>query len=429
MVHQMMNNKINRAAKASRKRSSMLVNPSIFRRLTGLSILALLVSCGSPPKAPTSPDPAIPVPDIGADALPADEAVSAAWARMLAWDERLPLPSAATRPSAVWRPVHWVQLPGVQRDAIEALLPSWLRTCERAPAPLAPWCSQVRLLSMQPASTRVQWLVKEWQPYALETLDGSSKGLLTGYFEPQLRASRLPDAQHTVPLHGLPAGWRQGEVWYSRRDMDTLPAAQDALSGRELVWLQDPIDALIVQIQGSGRVLVTEPDGQVRAIRLAFAGHNGQTYGSVGRWLLDRGAVSNAHWSDIRAWAKANPGQVQQMLWSNPRVVFFREEPLNGMDAMAGPKGAQGVPLTPLRSIAVDRDSIPYGTPVWMATPGPTVNTQRWVMAQDTGGAIKGAVRADYFTGWGDEARDVASSLKQPLELWALWPRRLAPPR
>jgi membrane-bound lytic murein transglycosylase A len=111
------------------------------------------------------------------------------------------------------------------------------------------------------------------------------------------------------------------------------------------------------------------------------------------------------------------------MLWSNPRTVFFREEPLSEMDAAFGPRGAQGVPLTPGRSIAVDKDSIPYGTPVWLASSGPAVNLQRLVLAQDTGGAIVGAVRADYFAGWGPEAGEVAGRLKQPLRLWVLWPK------
>ena len=425
----MMNSRINKAAKASRKRINMPVSLLMCRRVLALSILGLLMSCGTPPERkgePPVPPPAI---DLGSEGSLADGVVQMAWERMLAWDTQLPLPEVATRPSAVWRPVHWAQLPGIQQDAIEALIPSWLRTCERPPSALAPWCESIRLLALQPPAARVQWLVSEWQPYALETSTGEREGLLTGYFEPQIRASRVRDAQHTVPLYRLPAGWRQGERWYSRRDMETSAAAQDALLGRELVWLEDPIDALIVQIQGSGRALVTERDGQVRTVRLAFAGHNGQPYASVGRWLLDRSEVSNAHWSDIRAWARANPARVQEMLWSNPRVVFFREEALDGMEALAGPRGAQGVPLTPARSIAVDRSSVPYGTPVWLSTPGPTLNTQRWVMAQDTGGAIKGAVRADYFTGWGDEARDVASSLKQPLNMWVLWPRRLSPPR
>jgi membrane-bound lytic murein transglycosylase A len=115
------------------------------------------------------------------------------------------------------------------------------------------------------------------------------------------------------------------------------------------------------------------------------------------------------------------------MLWSNPRTVFFREEELSDFDARFGPRGAQGVPLTPGRSIAVDPKSIPYGTPVWLATQGPTLNIQRLVMAQDTGGAIVGAVRADLFTGWGswtDEAYTTAAALKQPLQMWVLWPRQ-----
>ncbi|MGN1057168.1 MAG: 3D domain-containing protein, partial [Comamonas sp.] len=119
----------------------------------------------------------------------------------------------------------------------------------------------------------------------------------------------------------------------------------------------------------------------------------------------------------------------QEMLWSNPRYVFFKEEPLEGMDAQFGPKGAQGVPLTPGRSIAVDRGSIPYGTPVWMYSKGIEVEYQRLVLAQDTGSAIVGAVRADYFMGWGKEAGDLAGRIKQPLRLWALWPKNVPIPQ
>jgi membrane-bound lytic murein transglycosylase A len=114
---------------------------------------------------------------------------------------------------------------------------------------------------------------------------------------------------------------------------------------------------------------------------------------------------------------------VQEMLWSNPRVVFFREEPLSDLDAGFGPRGAQGVTLTPGRSIAVDKENIPYGTPVWLSTPGPVLALNRLVFAQDTGSAIVGAVRADYFVGWGSDAGEIAGRVKQPLALWALWPR------
>jgi membrane-bound lytic murein transglycosylase A len=183
---------------------------------------------------------------------------------------------------------------------------------------------------------------------------------------------------------------------------------------------------LILQIQGSGRLNITEPDGRQRQVRLAFAGHNGQPYRSVGRWLLDQRAIRDASWEGIKDWAARNPSRVNEMLWSNPRTVFFREEALNEFDAQFGPKGAQGVPLTPGRSIAVDPKSIPYGTPVWLATQGSALTAQRLVMAQDTGGAIVGAVRADLFTGWGtwtDDAYIQAASLKQPLQMWVLWPR------
>ena len=161
----------------------------------------------------------------------------------------------------------------------------------------------------------------------------------------------------------------------------------------------------------------------MNTVRLAFAGSNDQPYRSVGGWLLQQGALRDASWPGIKAWAQRNPQRVQEMLWANPRFVFFREELLSEFDAAFGPRGAQGVPLTPGRSIAVDRESIPYGTPVWLASPGPTLALQRLVLAQDTGSAIVGAVRADYFVGWGDAAGELAGRLKQPLQLWVLWPR------
>ncbi|HEV8312759.1 MAG TPA: 3D domain-containing protein, partial [Burkholderiaceae bacterium] len=124
-----------------------------------------------------------------------------------------------------------------------------------------------------------------------------------------------------------------------------------------------------------------------------------------------------------RDWAKRNPKRINELLWSNPRVVFFREEPLP--DASLGPRGAQGVPLTPGRSVAVDAQSVPYGTPLWLDTTEPLTSTplRRLVLAQDTGSAIVGAVRVDYFWGWGADAEAQAGRMKQPLRLWALWPK------
>jgi len=158
---------------------------------------------------------------------------------------------------------------------------------------------------------------------------------------------------------------------------------------------------------------------------VAYAGHNDQPYKSVGRWLVEQGELrlEQASWPAIRAWAKQHPKRVDEMLWANPRVVFFREEPLP--DPAVGPKGAQGVPLTPGRSIAVDPLSVPYGTPVWLDTSEPLSATQlrRLVVAQDTGSAIIGAVRADYFWGWGEAAEVQAGRMKQTLRYWVLWPK------
>jgi membrane-bound lytic murein transglycosylase A len=156
---------------------------------------------------------------------------------------------------------------------------------------------------------------------------------------------------------------------------------------------------------------------------LAYAATNGQPYRSVGRWLLDQGLVKDASWPAIKNWLAQNPQRQKELLWSNPRVVFFKEEKLSEWDADFGPKGAQGVALTAGRSIAVDPQSIPYGAPVWLVSRGKQTHLQKLVLAQDTGTAITGAVRADYFAGWGAQAEALAGQLKQPLQLWVLWPK------
>ena len=143
----------------------------------------------------------------------------------------------------------------------------------------------------------------------------------------------------------------------------------------------------------------------------------------MGKWLLDQGLVKDASWPGIKAWLAQNPQRQQELLWVNPRVVFFKEEALSDLEMGFGPKGAQGVALTPGRSIAVDPQGMPYGTPVWLASRGPLVNLQKLVIAQDTGSAIVGAVRADYFVGGGASAGELAGRLKQPLQMWVLWPK------
>ncbi|MBX3608416.1 MAG: murein transglycosylase A [Hydrogenophaga sp.] len=374
--------------------------------VAALAIVGSLVACGSAPVVVSEPAPSV-------ASVPAVRPV--------------PAPGVQQRARSRWVAVDWQDLPGWGQDALHEAWNALLRGCEKPAPGFEALCAQARPLAIGSPEEQRAWVQQRLQPYRVVEVDGRApEGLLTGYYEPVLEASRLPTATQRVPLYAPPPGLVNGQAWYTRQQIDTSPEAQAALRGRAIAWLADPIDALILQIQGSGRLLVREPDGRVVPVRLAYAAHNGQPYQSVGRWLLDQGAIREASWDAIKAWARQNPQRLNDMLWSNPRTVFFREEALSDFDAFFGPRGAQGVALTPGRSIAVDPLSIPYGTPVWLATQGPVLNTQRLVLAQDTGGAIQGAVRADLFTGWGgwnDEAFKLAAALKQPLQLWALWPK------
>ena len=270
------------------------------------------------------------------------------------------------------------------------------------------------------------WLEQHLQPYRVESTDGAASGLATGYFEPLVEASRTLRPGFRVALHAPPPDLASRRPYWTRQQLEALPAAQKSLRGSEIAWVRDKLDALLLQIQGSGRLAFAgTPGAAAQTVRIAFAGTNDQPYRSIGRWLIDEGELrtGEASWPAIRAWARQHPQRLDEMLWQNPRVVFFREEPLP--DPAVGPKGAQGVPLTPGRSIAVDPQSVPYGTPVWLDTTEPLSATplRRLTVAQDTGSAITGAVRADYFWGWGADAEAQAGRMKQPLRMWVLWPR------
>jgi membrane-bound lytic murein transglycosylase A len=287
-------------------------------------------------------------------------------------------------------------------------------------------CQEVRNLSGQPSHVQREWLVNNFLPYRVESLTDNvdtSTGLLTAYYEPVFEASRLAKPGFEVPLFSPPANIKNKSPWYTREEISRLPAAQAALKGKEIAFLADPVDAMVLHIQGSGRLWVTQSDGSRKQIRVAFAGTNDHPYQSIGRWLLDQNLTKDATWPGIKTWLAQNPRRTQELLSKNPRYVFFKEEPLSGSELQLGPKGAQGVPLTPGRSIAVDPGSIPYGIPVWLSSNGPQTQLQRLVMAQDTGSAILGAVRADYFVGSGQAAGELAGRLKQDLKLWVLLPR------
>jgi membrane-bound lytic murein transglycosylase A len=325
---------------------------------------------------------------------------------------------------ARWVPVAWSDLPGFADDKLFEAWNAWLKSCERPAGPLLLLCPDIRRLSIGSADEQRAWMQDRLQAFRVETVQGEATGLLTAYFEPVLEANRLPSATFSIPLYQPPAGLAQRKPWFTRQEIDTLPEAQAALRGRAIAYVADPIDALSLQIQGSGRLRIAQADGSQRWVRLSYGGTNDQPYRSVGRWLLDQGLVKDASWPGIKAWLAQNPLRQQELLWSNPRVTFFREEAFAERDWSEGPRGAQGVALTPGRSIAVDPASIPYGTPVWLTSSGIQTSLQKLVLAQDTGSAITGAVRADYFVGGGPEAGELAGRLRQPLQMWVLWPKQ-----
>jgi membrane-bound lytic murein transglycosylase A len=329
------------------------------------------------------------------------------------------------REQSRWILTGWNELPGWRDDNLYFAWPALLRSCERPAKAWVDTCARARRVSPRNDAQAREWIMRHLQPYRIESLKGAREGLITGYYEPSFEARRRADGKFRIALYGVPADLATRKPYWTRREIDEKAAARKSLQGREIAYLADPIDALVLHIQGSGRLRITEPDGRVRLVRLAYAGNNGHAYQSVGRWLIDKGELpaGQASWPAIREWTRKHPQRVQEMLWSNPRYVFFREEAIT--DPTVGPRGAQGVALTPGRSIAVDPRSVPYGTPTWISTTAPASKKplRRLVMAQDTGSAIVGAVRADYFWGWDGDAADQAGRMKQPLQMWALWPR------
>lgn len=357
-----------------------------------------------------------------------------------------PAPASSAKPSDYLRRTSFSDLPGWAEDDLRLSWPALLATCQ-ALGKRVEWQEVCRLSSeVNPSDESMvrRYYETLFFPHQVRNLDGSLQGTATGYYEPLLRGARsrsgpyqtalyrVPDDLLTIDLSGLYPELKnmrlRGKVaggkvvpYSSRAEL----VAKDLLVGKELVWVDNPIDAFFLQVQGSGRV-VLEPGGEI--IRLAYADQNGHPYRSIGRYLIDRGELSleQASMQGIKAWYLANPARQQELLNANPSVVFFREEKI--LDSSKGPKGSLGVPLTPQRSIAVDPQFIPLGAPVFLSTTQPNSASplRRLVLAQDTGGAIRNPVRADFFWGFGDQAGELAGRMKQELFMWVLLPRSLA---
>lgn len=282
---------------------------------------------------------------------------------------------------------------------------------------------------------------ERWFDPFLAADNDNAEGLFTGYYEAELHGSRNREGAYQTPIYAPPKDmvtanlgefreeWK-GKTLVGRLDNGRLlpfPARSEIESGAlggqdlEILWVDNPIDAFFLHIQGSGRVSMN--DGQT--VRLGYAGQNGHPYVAIGRELIERKAIPREKMSmqAIRAWLEENPDAAPDLMASNPSFVFFREL------KKPGPIGAQGVPLTPGRSLAVDLKFIPLGVPVWLDTTDPlTPETplRRLVVAQDTGGAIKGPVRGDLFWGFGDEAATKAGPMKQKGGYYLLLPKAVS---
>jgi len=343
------------------------------------------------------------------------------------------------------QPAHWEDLPGWRNDEASAAWPAFLHSCRALPARDPAWkriCANAQTVSGQDSATVRAFFEDNLTPYAATHPDGKTEGLITGYYEPLLKGSRTPGRFGKVPVYGVPDDLltiELGDVlpelrhmrlrgrlsgnkiipYHARRDIEN----NSAPLGKPLLWVEDPIELFFLQIQGSGRVKL--PDGTL--IRLGYADQNGHPYQSIGRILIERGALSpgEASMQGIQAWARANPGKVQEVLNLNPSYVFFRELPASD----DGPLGALGVPLTAGRSLAIDPRHIPLGVPVFLATTHPNSSRalNRLMLAQDTGGAIKGVVRADFFWGFGAKAGGEAGRMKQAGRMWVLLPKEMIP--
>ncbi|OGS91728.1 MAG: transglycosylase [Gallionellales bacterium GWA2_60_18] len=376
-------------------------------------LLVFLASCVAPPKPPAVPPPTVAPP--------------------------------VSLPVAPFAASKWEMLPDWQTTDLQPAWTAFVQSC-RALKSKPGWqavCTRTNELA-QPDNAALRAFFEEgFAPYQVFNPDGSSQGLITGYYEPKLTGSRTRTARFRYPLYAAPEdlltidlgevypqlkdlrlrGRLQGRrivPYYNRAEIDNGKAV---LQGRELFWVENAVDLFFLQIQGSGRIEL--PDGSL--VKVGYAEQNGHPYISIGKKLVESGElkIEEASMQGIKSWAEQHPEKLSALLAQNPSYVFFRELP-NGLSA---PLGALGVPLTEAYSIAVDPRTIPLGAPVFLATtyPNTAEPLNRLMLAQDTGGAIKGAVRADFFWGFGEQAGVQAGRMKQSGQMWVLFPKGAEP--
>ncbi len=353
----------------------------------------------------------------------------------------LMLGACTTRPPGIGEPVDWSDLQNWEADNHGDAWQGFVQGCRKLEHER--WLEVCEIAQnsgdLNDAEARAFFEAHfEVRPVYAE--GGETEGLITGYYEPLLRGSREASDEFRFPLYGVPEDLLivdLGEVYpqlkgmrlrgklvgnkvvpyYDRAQLNDDP---ELLRGAEILWVDSLVDVFFLHVQGSGRVQLT--DGSIVAV--GYAGQNGHPYQSIGRVLVDMGELEKDEVTlfTIKDWLQANPDRLSEVLGKNPSYVFFelRDDPDDG------PFGSLNVALTPARSVAVDRSVIPLGAPVWLQTTLPDESQspfERLMLAQDTGGAIKGHVRADVFWGQGGEAETMAGLMKQQGRLFVLLPR------
>ncbi|MEQ3745852.1 MAG: MltA domain-containing protein [Henriciella sp.] len=356
-----------------------------------------------------------------------------------------PVPQSSGEDMVLWqalpRPVAYKALPDWDGSDLEPGLSALKRSCDvfasKEPSALlsrrAPWAGTAS--DWQPACAALDVIGDDssaravlqalFMPVEVAAPDASSR--FTGYFEPTYQARLSPEPPYTEPVPAKPSDL----IASSGRVYQTLPNGQRrsypirseiTRNGVEPLAYAHPADVFFLQIQGSGRLVL--PDG--RTLRAVYAANNGQPFKSTANWLMNKGWISRgeANMTGIRAWMdRTSPARAREAMNANPRFVFFNIEPEG--NPVLGPKGSLGVPLTPLGSMAVDLDYHAPGVPIFVSTTAPGLGGQ-WsglVVAQDTGGAIKGPVRGDLYLGTGEEAGAKADTINAPGRMWVLLPR------
>ena len=350
-------------------------------------------------------------------------------------------PPADISPYSLLKPASWQDLDGLLEDDVVAAWPAWLQSCTRLGKKDA-WkaaCNAASAMKQPNNAQIIDYLSNHFDVFRAQNEDGTTTGMVTGYYQPLLNGSRKQSRQYSHPLYRVPddlitveladaypqlkykrvRGRLSGKKLIPYRTRAEIDANPSPLTGNEIFWIDDHIDVFFLQIQGSGVVQLENGE----QVQVGYANQNGHPYRSIGRLLVEQGELTldKASMNGIKNWARNNSDKLQALLNSNPSYVFFRELPVG----LSGPIGALGVPIKAERSVAVDRKFIPLGAPIFLSTtePNSTKPLRRLMLAQDTGGAINGGVRADFFWGAGDRAGARAGSMKQQGAVWVLLPK------